>query len=93
MMLFTMTIAFGVVIFFSSIGTYTMMNDHFRDILKMTASRIEGVLKAVEVSSINNAYEVADQLSSPEDVQEALKHELRMNTHITGCAVAVVPNY
>lgn len=92
-MLFTMTIAFGVVIFFSSIGTYTMMNDHFRDILKMTGERIEGVLKAVEVSSINNADEIADQLSSPEAVQEALKHELRVNTHINGCAVAFIPNY
>lgn len=92
-MLITMTITSSLVFFFSAADTVAMISDHYRDILKMTNERLEGMLRVVEVSSTNNVDELRKHLSKPDEVQAALQSELLLNPHIVGCAVAFVEGY
>ena len=92
-MLITMTITSSLVFIFSAADTVAMISDHYRDILKMTNERMEGMLKVVEVSSTNNVDEIRKHLSKPDEILSALQNELMLNPHIVGCGVAFVEDY
>jgi sigma-B regulation protein RsbU (phosphoserine phosphatase) len=92
-MLVVMTITSGLIFLFANGVTGSMVSSHYQDILKLTDERVEGTLSLVEVSSINNVGEIAEHLSSPEDVCAALLDELRLNAHIVGCGMGFIQNY
>ena len=92
-MMLTMAIVAGLVVFFSAGSTLVLINHHYEDVLKMTDERIEGMLNVVEVSTANNVDEIRKNLSRPELVQAALENELRLNPHIVGCGVGFTPGY
>lgn len=92
-MLITMAVTTGVVFLFAMAGMSAMANVHFEDILKITDERVSAVLKAVEVSAVNNVDEISKHLNSPEQVMEALESEMRLNPHIVGSAAAFEPGY
>ena len=65
----------------------------YQDIMTITNERLEKVLIAVEVSAANNVDEIERSLDTPQLLQEALKNELQLNTHLIGCGVAFKPNF
>ena len=92
-MLVVMTFVSGLIFLFAAGSILSMMTDHYQDILSLTSERTEGMLRLVEVSSTNNVDEIAKHLADPDQVQQSLESELRLNPHIVGCAVAFVQNY
>ena len=56
-------------------------------------SRLVTMLRAVEIASTNNVAEIEDNLGSPEQVFDALEHEIRLNNRYLGCFVAFEPDY
>ena len=50
-------------------------------------------LRTVEVTAINNVAEIEAHLDSPEDVYNALEHEIRLNRSDMGFYVAFEPSY
>ncbi|MBR1573469.1 MAG: SpoIIE family protein phosphatase [Bacteroidales bacterium] len=92
-MLLTLTVLFGLLLLFAVVGMTVMAKDHYQDMLELTNEKVERMLTAVEVSSVNNVDAIQLNLSRPEDVVEALKKELRLNPHIIGCGVAFAPGY
>ena len=92
-MLVVMTFVSGLIFLFAAGSIRSMMTDHYQDILSLTSERTEGMLRLVEVSSTNNVDEISKHLANPDQVQQSLESELRLNPHIVGCAVAFVQNY
>ena len=92
-MLVVMTFVSGLIFVFAAGSILSMMTDHYQDILSLTSERTEGMLRLVEVSSANNVDEISRHLANPDQVQQSLESELRLNPHIVGCAVAFVQNY
>ena len=93
MMLIVMSFTSGLVFLFAAGSILSMMTDHYQDILSLTSERTEGMLRLVEVSSANNVDEISKHLAYPDQVQQSLESELRLNPHIVGCAVAFVQDY
>ena len=92
-MLLLMSLVSGFVFIFALAGMTAMTEVHFQDILEMTSDKVEGVLNAVQISSVNNVDEIRKNLSRPEDVYNTLENELKLNPHIIGAAVGFVPDY
>lgn len=92
-MLLTMTITSVFLFLFSSRGTFSMMKDHYQDILSITNEQLEGMLNLVETSSVNNLDEIEQYLDSPDTLFEVLASELSLNPHIVGLGIAFIPDY
>lgn len=92
-MLVTMTITSGLLFVFSSRGTFSMMKDHYEDILSITNEQLEGMLNLVETSSVNNVDEIEQYLDQPDALFEVLASELSLNPHIVGLGIAFIPDY
>lgn len=92
-MLVTMTITSGLLFVFSSRGTFSMMKDHYQDILNITNEQLEGMLNLVETSTVNNVDEIEQYLDTPDSLFEVLASELSLNPHIVGAAIAFLPDY
>jgi len=89
----TMSINSGI-IFFWSMGSMSLMAySHYEEILNLTNEHVQKILTAVEVAAINNAGEIEQHISSPEQTSNALKKELKFNPHILGCSVAFITDY
>ena len=74
-------------------GMISQSREHFKDILDLTDERVQTMLTAVEVSTVNNLDAVEDCLAKSGDVFDAMEKELRLNPHIVGCASAFIPDY
>ena len=92
-MLVTMTITSGLLFVFSSRGTFSMMKDHYQDILNITNEQLEGMLNLVETSTVNNVDEIEQYLDTPDSLFDVLASELSLNPHIVGAAIAFLPDY
>ncbi len=92
-MILTMSINSGI-IFFWSMGSMSLMTySHYEEILKLTNEHVQKILTGVEIAAINNAGELEQHISSPEQTSKALKKELNFNPHILGCSVSFIPDY
>ena len=69
------------------------MRDRYFDVIDVTSERVERTLSAVEVSAVNNVDEVEQSLGYSEQVFDALIKELKLNSHLVGCAVAFAPDF
>ena len=92
-MLLTMTLTSGLLVLFASRGTFSMMKDHYEDILSITNEQLEGMLNLVETSSVNNVDEIEQYLEQPDALFEVLASELSLNPHIVGLGIAFIPDY
>ena len=92
-MLLTMTLTSGLLVLFASRGTFSMMKDHYEDILSITNEQLEGMLNLVETSSVNNVDEIEQYLDQPDALFEVLASELSLNPHIVGLGIAFIPDY
>lgn len=92
-MLLAMTLTSGLLFLFASRGTFSMMKDHYEDILSITNEQLEGMLNLVETSSVNNVDEIEQYLDQPDTLFEVLASELSLNPHIVGLGIAFVPDY
>ncbi|MBR7026093.1 MAG: SpoIIE family protein phosphatase [Bacteroidales bacterium] len=92
-MLITMAITSFLIFLFSASGTVTMLKDHYGDVLNMASERTAGMIRVVEISSVNNIDEISKHLSDPDQVAASLESELRLNPHIVGCGIGFIPDY
>jgi hypothetical protein len=75
--------------------TYSLANSGMRGqyVIDGIGGRMESMVNAVKIAARNNVAEVEDHLDSPENVFDALEHELRLNNHYIGFAAAFMPDY
>ncbi len=62
-------------------------------IINGIGGRLLTTLRTLEVTGINNVAEIESHLDSPEDVYNALEHEIRLNRSDMGFYVAFEPNF
>ena len=92
-MLFFNVLIIGAILAF--VFAYSLANSGMRGqyVTDGIGGRMESMVKAVKIAARNNVAEVEDHLDSPEEVFDALEHELRLNTHYIGFAAAFMPDY
>ena len=92
-MLFFNVLIIGAILAF--VFAYSLANSGMRGqyVTDGIGGRMESMVKAVKIAARNNVAEVEGHLDSPEDVFDALEHELRLNNHYIGFAAAFVPDY
>ena len=66
---------------------------HYHERIDYAGQKLEAMLNAVEVSSINNAVLLENQHATPEQVYAMLEQELRLNPHMVGCFAAFKSGY
>ncbi len=93
----------GIILFFNVLIVGAILISVFNVSLANSSSRgqyvvdgiegkIESILWAVHVAAANNRDEIERNLQSPEQVFDALEHEINLN-HFIGCFAAFEPNY
>ena len=89
-MLFFNVLIIGAILAF--VFAYSLANSGMRGqyVTDGIGGRMESMVKAVKIAARNNVAEVEDHLDSPEEVFDALEHELRLNTHYIGFAARAV---
>lgn len=92
-MLLLMSFISGLIFVFALAGMTALTNVHYQDILENTNERVEGMLRQVEVSTINNLTEIQESLGSPEEVFNILEKELQRNPDVIGYGIGFSPDY
>lgn len=86
--------AISAIVFFKAESGMTGQSDiHYSDVLDLTNEKVQGILRSVEISAVNIRDGVERNLSSPSSVFASLDQELRLNSHLKGCALAFIPYY
>ena len=88
-----MAVIAAVIFIKAESGMSGMSDNHYSDVLDLTNEKVQGILRAVEVSAVNVREGVERDLSTPEAVYASLERELGLNPHLRGCAIAFVGDY
>jgi sigma-B regulation protein RsbU (phosphoserine phosphatase) len=83
----------GAIVFSSLIVSEIQSTALAKNIIDGIDGKLVTMQRAVEIASKNNVAEIEEHLSSPEEVFEAMEHELRLNDRYIGCAAAFKPDF
>ncbi|MBQ9661144.1 MAG: SpoIIE family protein phosphatase [Bacteroidales bacterium] len=94
LMLLAIMSVISLIIYFLTAATATLLtSERYQNVMEIANERVESVLNAVEVSSVNNVSEIRKHLTRPDELFDALESELGLNSHIIGAAMAFTPNF
>ena len=83
----------GAIVFFALVVSEIQSTALAKNIIDGINGKLVTMQRAVEIASKNNVAELEEHLGSPEEVAEAMEHELLLNDRYIGCGVAFEPDF